>query len=257
MAHKLSLIKRLTAVILAVLSVFYITPFSIENVAKWIVGRDYDGMAPREQVDMLLDMYVNQDFIYLSDDSEKAARDFMTEFLVQIFSSQGDGAAAVAAIDSLPIYSRMYERDAKRTEVEADKPENIEIKETISALVEGSSLPDNVKRGFSTFTNGINDVYIYFIRTQYDGVYQFAGDYVTDTGEVVWGLTPVYYDSNTQKMYGMYNAGIFNISFDCNIGSLTMDNAVYSWQRKFGYNFLFDVAGNIVLIDTDTVRVRF
>lgn len=253
---KRELIKKGIACVLALLSVLNFTPYTVDMVARWLVGPDYSDASSREKAEMLLDMYMSRDFIYLSDDAESTARAVLSEILIEVISSDGSGENIIAALEALPIYER-GERDTTRESFDPDKPDNLKFKASLRKLIENSNLPQNVKDGFYYFTDGINDVYIYFLYTQYDGVYEFAGDCVTDEGIISIGITGVFYDSTTHLVYGAYGNGILQIGFDFNAGSITMQNPVHAWQRKFGFNIFYDILGNMLLIDTQTVRVRF
>ncbi len=253
---RLDLIKKGIAVILAILSVLYITPYSIDDVSRWLVGSGYSGATAEEKADMILDLYMNQDFIYLEEDSTRIAREFMSEFLIQIFSGEGDSSKVVEALNELPVYER-GERDTSRESYTPDTPENRRIKQTMQKLVDASNMSEEVKAGFRYFTSGINDLYLYFLTTSYPNVFEFAGDYITDDGRAEIGNSGVYYDKESTLIYGYNNGGILQMGFDCRANAFTMQNPVNPWQRQYGFNVVYDILGNMTLIDTQTVRVRF
>ena len=250
------LVKKGIAIVLALISVLNISLFTIDDIARWIAGPGYTSAEPEEKAEMLLDLYMNQDFLYLEADAERFAREVLTQVILEIMCSGGDGSKIVEAINDLPVYDRNG-RDTTRASYTPDKDENLRFKATLRKFIEISPLDDNVKNGLYYFTDGINDLCIYFITTDYEGVYEFAGDYISDTGTVQVGYTGIYYDSNTTLVYGCNDNGIMQIGFDFKADTITMQNPVHPWQRQFGYNVFFDVIGNFVLIDTDTVRVRF
>lgn len=253
---RFDLIKKGLACVLALVSLLNGVLYTPADIARWLVGPSYRDALPEEKADMLLDLYVNQDFIYLSDDAEDFAREVLRQVLMEIMSSDGDGEAIVAAINELPVYER-GERDTTRASYTPDKEGNLRFKASVRKFIEMSVLNDSIKNTLYYFTDGINDLDIYLLTTDYEGVYEFAGDYITDTGTVLVGNTGIYYDSESHLVYGFNGTGILQIGFDFQSDTITMQNPVHPWQRKFGFNILFDVLGNLILIDTDTVRVRF
>ena len=254
-----SLLKKALAIMLALLSVLNITPFTVDTVSAWLVGSGFRNALPADKVDMLLDLYVNQGFIFLSDDAERFARTVIGEILIEVICSEGDGERIIKACNELPIYDRNG-RDTSREgcEFETDTDTNKKLKVSLQKLIGLSNLDQSVKDGFRVFAEGINDIYIYFITTDYEGVYEFAGDFVSDDGTQTYvGYTGVYYDSTTTMFYGYNSGGMLQIGFDFTAKSITMSNPVNAWQRRYGYNIFFDILGNVLIIDTDTVRVRF
>lgn len=253
---RIAMLKKLAACIFALLSVFNITPFTPAMVARWIAGSEYCDALPAEKAEMLLDLYVNQDFIYLDEAATKLTKDVLSEILIEIISSEGSGANILAALRTMPVYER-GQVDTSRESFTPDTPEKLRLKVSLRKLVESSFLPEEVKTVAYYFTDGINDVRIYFLKTEHEGVYEFAGDLVRDDGTVATGNTGVYYDSESTLIYGVNKAGIFQIGFDFKAGDIMMTNPVNAWQRRYGFNILYDILGNVVLIDTNTVRVRF
>ena len=249
-------LKKIVACLLALLSVLICTPFTPDMVSKFIAGSEYCDALPEEKADMLLDLYVNQEYIFLDDDATAFTRDVLSELLIEVISSTGNGKNIVAAINRLPVYKR-GEVDTSREDFVPIDTKYGDINMTVRKLIEASQLPDDIKYGFLNCTGGINDVRIYFLTTEYDGVYEFAGDFVQNDGNVLVGNTGVYYDSDTTMIYGVNKAGIFNIGFDLRAEDMTLSNPVNAWQRRYGYNILYDVAGNLSIIDANTVRVRF
>ncbi len=253
---KITAFKRSIACILALLSSLNFTPFNFDMVSQWLAGPEYSEASSQQKADMLLDLYINQDYIYLSKDAEKFTRTVLSQMLIELESSEGDSRKIINAIDSLP----KYERGARNTERKTftpDKEENIRKKMSLKRLIKYSLLPEDVKNGFYYFTDGINDVYIYLIYTKYDGVYELAGDFITDSGIIVADSSGVYYDSRSKLIYGVYDDGMLQLGFDFNPKGITMQNPVHPWQRDFGYGVGYDILGSIFIMKTDTVRVRF
>lgn len=253
----LLIFKRFIAIICVLMSVLNTTPYTPSMVAAWIVGPEYWRALPEEKAQMMLDLYINQAFIFVSDETEELTRAWIGEMLVGVISAEGDGSKIVEAIEALPVYERSGRDTARDYDYQIDDDGTIRFKQSMRKLIEISALPDDVKNGCYYFTDGINDVVVYFIKTDYENVYEFAGDYINDRGEVCVGYTGVYYDTETTMIYGFNGNGILQIGFDMRADDITMTNPIYPWQRRFGFNVLFDVLGNLVLIKTDTVRVKF
>lgn len=254
---KVSFRKRAIALILGILSVFNLTPFTMGQVTDWLVGAGFNKVTAEEKAEMILDIYMNQDFIFLSSDSEDMARDFISQYLIQIFSGNGDAQTVIDVLDEIPVYDGNNIQTEHAEEYKVDDEATMRTKKNLTKLIESSKLPDNVKNSLKDFLRGVNDLNIYFIRTQYPNVYQFAGSYITDDGEVIYARSPIYYDKDSGMIFSMNRKGILNIGFDCCVRNLSMTNPVDPWQRKFGFNILFDMLGNIFLTNIETVRVKF
>lgn len=254
---KVSFAKRLLALLLAVVSVFNLTPFTMNQVTDWLIGIGFSETDAAEKADMILDIYFNQDLIFLSDSSEVMARDFISEYLVQIFTGNGDPQKAMDALNSLPVY---YESDIQSShpeEYEHESDHVIKAKRNMIKLIEAMNLPEDDVSWAIKFLGGVNDLNIYFLYTEYEGVYRFAGDYYDDNGNLCYGKSIIYYDTATGTVFDIKNRGVMKIGFDCNVKQLSMTNPTDPWQRKFGFNILFDGLGNLLLTNIDTVRVKF
>ncbi|MCR5485858.1 MAG: DUF4474 domain-containing protein [Clostridiales bacterium] len=256
MKLKLTLLKKGLAIILAVFSVLKISPFGIEQVAAWVVGPDYYKASLEERAELILDAYINRGFISLGDDAEDFARSVITEFLIQIFGSAGDSDKVIECLDSLPVYKES-EINFERGSYDKDPEDIMKIKQSLLKLIASTKFSDDVKNALSAVLKGCYDVRIYFIYTNNPDVYEFCGDAMNDNDEVMFSKTHVYYNHKTHIVSGWKNKGIFEIGFDCDTDQFGMTNPVNAWHRQYGYNISYDVLGNILLIDTNTVRVFF
>lgn len=254
---KVSFRKRAIALILGVLSVFNLTPFTLGQVTDWLTGAGFSEVTAEEKAEMILDIYMNQDYIFLSSDSEDMARDFISQYLIQIFSGTGDAQTVIDALNEIPVYDKDNIQTQHADEYQTDDEATMRTKKTIIKLIDGSGLSDSNKRSLKGLFNGVNDLNIYFLTTEYPGVYQFAGSYITDEGEIVYTRAQIYYDKESGMIFNINRKGILKIGFDCSVKNLSMTNPVDPWQRKFGFNILFDALGNLLLTNIDTVRVKF
>lgn len=254
---KVSFRKRAIALILGILSVFNLTPFTLGQVTDWLVGAGFNKVTAEKKAEMILDIYMNQDFIFLSSDSEDMARDFISQYLIQIFSGDGDAQTVIDVLNEIPVYDENDIQTQHAEEYKVDDEATIRTKKNLIKLIESSKLPDNVKYSLKDFLKGVNDLNIYFLKTQYPTVFQFAGSYITDEGEVVYARSPIYYDKQDGMIFSMNRKGILSIGFDCCVRNLSMTNPVDPWQRKFGFNIFFDALGNLLLTNIETVRVKF
>ncbi|MCQ2476154.1 MAG: DUF4474 domain-containing protein [Clostridia bacterium] len=254
---KISFRKRAIALILGILSVFNLTPFTLGQVTDWLTGAGFSRVTAEEKAEMILDIYMNQDFIFLSSDSEDMARDFISQYLIQIFSGNGDAQVVVDALNDIPVYVDGNIQSEHAKEYQTDNESTMRTKKALLKLINGSGLPDKTKNSLGGFLNGVNDLNIYFLTTKYPGVYRFAGSYITDSGETVYTKSAIYYDKESGMIFNIDRKGILKIGFDCSVKNLSMTNPVDPWQRKFGFNILFDALGNILLTNIDTVRVKF
>lgn len=254
---KISLTKRIIAFILGVLSVFNLTPFTLGQVTDWLTGTGFSRVTAEEKAEMILDIYMNQDFIFLSSDSEDMARDFISQYLIQIFSGNGDAQAVIDALNGIPVYDESNIQSEHAEEYETDDESTLQTKKTLLNLIDNSGLSDDIKDSLCGILGGVNDLNIYFLTTKYPGVYRFAGSFITDDGEAVCTRSAIYYDKESGMIFSLDRKGILKIGFDCSVKNLSMTNPVDPWQRKFGFNVLFDALGNLFLTNIETVRVKF
>ncbi len=254
---KVSFAKRFIALALALISVFNLTPFNINQVTDWLLGIGFTRTDAAQKADMILDIYMNQDLVFLSDSSEIMARDFISEFLIQILSGSGDSEKAMEALNSLPVYNEKDIQSTHPENYEHEQERMVRAKRSIMKLIQSLNIPEDDIKWAYDFLNGVNDLNVYFLYTPYEGVYRFAGDYLNDDGEICYGRSAIYYDSATGTIFDLNHRGIMKIGFDCNVRQLSMTNPTNPWQRKFGFNILFDALGNLLLTNIETVRVKF
>ena len=126
-----------------------------------------------------------------------------------------------------------------------------------NAVSESAFESGAAKNILDMISEGIYELYIYFIPAEEEGVYIFCYDYVDSNGEVHVQITKTLYDKNKGEFYGSDGKGMLGIGFDCEMDDYVVTTPVYAWQRNFGYTVLYDFIGEKGFMQTNTVRIRF
>lgn len=190
-----------------------------------------------------------------NDATKPIAQSVICAVLIQIMAGNADENAVYNLFNSLP------HEDIDRTEAKATASKSSSAlinKSTSKILSKGfNNIGDAISAFFNSTKEGINDLYIYFADTEYEGVYLFMGNYVKDNGEIVHVDSGVYYDSKTGLIYGKDNNGIFAIGFDYDTKQYVVENPINGWQRTFGFNIAYDYLAEATFMDCETIRLKF
>ena len=153
--------------------------------------------------------------------SAEFVRSVLTAVLTQILTGRADRDAVITAIERLPM----------------PQEQAVSLAAALLDGQKGSSTIDIIKGLIGAVGDGIHQIDITLGSTPYPGVYEFLGDYIKDDGTSVHVSSGVYYDEATGLVYGKDGAGMFAIGFD--------------------YCRLYDTLSPLVLMDYDTVRIKF
>ena len=173
--------------------------------------------------------------------SAEFVRSVLTAVLTQILTGRADRDAVITAIERLPM----------------PQEQAVSLAAALLDGQKGSSTIDIIKGLIGAVGDGIHQIDITLGSTPYPGVYEFLGDYIKDDGTSVHVSSGVYYDEATGLVYGKDGAGMFAIGFDYDAGQYLVIGATEAWQRQFGFCRLYDTLSPLVLMDYDTVRIKF
>ena len=185
-----------------------------------------------------------------SDSAKEFATSVIRAVIIEFMTGDYENDTITNALAELP------HSDCDRTQPVTYEESSFET--AIKKMLEDENFLTGDIRGIaSALANGINDIYIYFRDTEFEGVYEFCGSYVEDSGRVGNVRSGVYYNSKTGEVFGKDNNGAFGIGFDFNVKEYKVVTPVGAWQRNFGFNVAYDVIGNILFMDCETVRIKF
>lgn len=208
--------------------------------------------APEQRAKKIVDLLLKNDRDTFEDETCKIANELVYAVAIQFLTGSDDQLAMGKALARLPHSDIVREEGRTYGDIFSN-----EFNSWIASLFRGSPLPDDISGFFAMLCEGINDLYVYLDDTEYDGIYEFKGSFVTNDGEIVTVVTGAYYDSATGVVYGKDQNGIFGIGYDFDAKRYVVQNPINVWMRSFGYNIAYDILGNMIFMDSDTVRIKF
>jgi len=105
--------------------------------------------------------------------------------------------------------------------------------------------------------NGLRDVYLAFQETEEPDVYRLVGIYSTRKGEKVGAASGMFYNAATGLTSGENGYGLFSSGFAYSVDREMVLTTPNGWNRKLGFNVLFDMAAPLLLFCLDTRRFPF
>ena len=206
-----------------------------------------------ERAQMMADLIFPKDGDKFEPGTKAIAKEIVYNVIIQFISGNADPDAVTNLMKSLP------REDLDRTDIKTRTPglsaamiDLFFLNDTVS-----SKLPQNIKHFLEHSSHGIHELYVYLIDTEYEDVYEIRANYVTDDAEIVQVETGIYFDSVTGLVYGKNNDGVFGIGYDYDSKQYVLENPANVWMRKYGFNIAYDIIGNIVFLDCETVRLKF
>lgn len=207
---------------------------------------------PEERAQIMAQLLLLNQKETFEDNTNEIAKELVYAVFIQFATGCADPGALGNGLSKLP------HEDIVRSETKTyGTPLSREFGQWCVDNLKDSILPDSIENFLTMYCEGINDLYVYFDETEYEGIYVFLGSYVTDNGEVRHVYTGAYYDASTGMIYGKDNNGILGVGFDFNTREYVLQNPVNVWMRSFGYNIAYDILGNQIFMDCDTVRLKF
>jgi hypothetical protein len=239
-------IKKVIAIILTIIAL--ISP----NLFKLITGAPANGkniiFYTETYPEVFTELLFTNDIF--EDSTTTIAKKLVTAVIVQFMTGEMSNGEASDIVDLVPI------GDIERV------PGAVHTSNTLSKLLAGALkdsklIPESIRGFLITWSEGINDLHVFFRHTEYDGILEFMGSYINDKGELKIIVTGAYYDTESHIVYGKDNNGIFGIGYDCDIDGMVITSPPGAWMKQFGYNIGYDILGNLLFMECDTVRVKF
>lgn len=109
---------------------------------------------------------------------------------------------------------------------------------------------------FQAYLKQITSLHVYEKKVD-DTTYQLICDMTYKYGGTETYDLDFYYDTEKQLFYNKANRGLFKLGFNFDLTTNTLYSSVNSWQRNFGFCLTYDFIANIIIMDYETVRVKF
>lgn len=175
--------------------------------------------------------------------------------LIEAFTNESESEDLYAIIEKIPVFEN-GERDSECQDVTTGPFrgvfEKLKSESINSALASGAK--ENI---FTMISEGVYELYVYFVPGEEEGLYVFCYDYEDSKGNVHTKKTNTRYNKNTGEFYSINEKGMLGFGFDFDVDNYLVTTPVYSWQRTFGYTILFDYFGEMGFMKTDMARIKF
>lgn len=183
----------------------------------------------------------------------------LSGIFVNIVAEGIDGSSEAedlwAIVNEVPVYNE-GERDTTRVNIKTS-PFKASFAKVAEGVINSTAMPEEIKEIFSLVVNGIYDLYVYLIPTEEENVYRLCYDFVDYSGTVVEIRTYMIVDKNTGDVYNENNTGMLGLGFDYNLNTYVTTTPVDVWQRNFGYSIAYDILGEWIFMDCNTLRIKF
>ena len=125
---------------------------------------------------------------------------------------------------------------------------------------DGGNSYDAVLAGIKIFLremeNGITNLRVYLVDVA-ENRKEFYAEYDDNQGNHHIWRSGVFYDTQTQLIYGADEKGALALGFDFDHGQMMLYAAKNTWQRDFGFNVFYDLLAPAVGDYYQTMRVMF
>ena len=183
----------------------------------------------------------------------------LSEIFVNIVAEGIDGSSEAedlwAIVNEIPVYNE-GERDTTRVNIKAS-PLNAAFNKVVADVIESTSIPQNIKNFLSLIATGYYDMYAYIMPTEEENVYKLCYDFVDYSGTVVSAETKLLLNKATGEVYNADGTGMLGLGFDYDLDTYVTTTPVDVWQRNFGYSVAYDILGEMVFMDCNTLRIKF
>jgi len=163
----------------------------------------------------------------LNKETEDAALAILRTFLGSITDPDIDRSALTRAIATLPVRGEADDRTAVREKI------------------------------VPPLTMGVHDYQLFLIPTKDSSVYELAANYAQRNGKQMQSKTGLRYNVKTGELYAGDHRGLFGTKRNINLNDIFFFNEVATWQQRFGFNALYDLASPLLLYDLDCLRIKF
>ncbi len=249
-----NLIQRIAYVMIALSLLFSANPTpSVKELVETVTDGFFIRYEAEERAQMMADLLFTEEGDKFEPGTKAIAKEIVYNVVIQFITGNADPDAVNDLMKSLP------REDLKRTNLKTRTPglSSVMVDLFFRNDLVSSKLPANINHFFQHASNGIHELYVYLIDTEYDNIYEIKASYVTDDAEVAQVEIGIYYDSVTGLVYGKNNDGMFGIGYDYDSKQYILENPANVWMRIFGFNVGYDIIGNIVFLDCDTIRLKF
>lgn len=121
----------------------------------------------------------------------------------------------------------------------------------------GVSPIDTILHGLDILGGGMNDISIYLDDAEVEPYLEFIVEYTTNSGEKVKTRSGIYYDEKEQYLFGRYDSGMWDTSFDYDVDDDMFVNPQHCWQRDYGFCRLYDIVARPMGYWYMTRRIKF
>lgn len=175
--------------------------------------------------------------------------------VVEGISGESESEDLVDLINQVPVYKE-GERDTTRMDIKVS-PFKKAFSKIASSVLANSSVSDSVKAFLRLVTDGVYDMYVYLMETDEENVYALCYDFVDNSGEIVEIYTRMRINKATGDIYNSDGTGMLGTGFDYNVNTYLVTAPVDVWQRNHGYTIIYDILGELLLMDCNTTRIKF
>jgi len=130
----------------------------------------------------------------------------------------------------------------------------------VKSASDGGNSYDAVVAGIRIFLremeNGITNLRVYLVDVT-ETRKEFYAEYDDNQGGHHLWRSGVFYDTQTQLIYGADEKGALALGFDLDLNQMTLYSARNTWQRDFGFNMFYDLLAPAIGDYYQTMRVMF
>ncbi len=182
---------------------------------------------------------------FMNSETEAAAMLVVRAVIVQILTGNAERDAIRKVVDATPIVLETRIVDVTNMAV-ADEITNNKV-----------SPVESVVSFLKTVSSGVNDLYLYFVPTGIENIYEFRGNYYDNDGNIQVFYSGVYFNSESGMVYGKDSYGLFGIGYDYDIDRYLVIPSMNSWIREAGYSIVCDYFAPLLMMYFDTERIKF
>ena len=244
---KSKLLIRIVSLVLSVLSVIAMPSHTVLDVFTAASNGWNLSYSSEQRAEMITELLLANKRETFETETNKIAREIIYAVIIQFADGNADENAVTDALSKVP------HSDKERTENKTY--DSVISPDFVKSLMEIA--PENLKGAVELLGMGINDLYVYFDDTEYEGIYEFKGSYVDNEGNVHYVDSGAYYDTETGLVYGKNNDGVFGIGYDYDAKQYMLQNPLNCWMRNMGFNIGYDILGKLMFMNTNTVRIKF
>lgn len=214
-----------------------------------------DSSEKAQAVDKAVSQMFDNTSMLFEEETNAIVEAVVKNILIEAFTNESESEDLYAIIEKIPVFEN-GERDGACDDVTTG-PFRKAFRSLKSSLADNEYSSGAAENILTMISEGVYELYIYFVPAEEEGLYIFCYDYVDGDGDVHTKKTNTYYNKNTGEFYGVNGKGMLGFGFDFDADNYLVTTPVYAWQRNFGYTVLYDSFGELGFMATDTVRIKF